>query len=61
MFETIAELFVYLLCQYPGAFIRRALFRKRSFDDFLKDDWDANFFAVMLFIVAIVLIFHLFA
>ena len=56
MIELIAEIFLRIICQYPGAFIRWAIFRKRRFEDYLKDDWDANLLPVILLILAILVV-----
>ncbi len=59
MLEIIGEFITLVLCQYPGAFIRWIVFRKRPFKSYLQDDWDSNVFAVVILIAAIVGIYNL--
>jgi hypothetical protein len=58
MFEIILEYIVLTLVQYPGAFIRWILFRKKSYDEYLKQDLYWNAFPIVLIIIIIVSVYY---
>lgn len=59
MIEALLEFLLLIIISYPGAFIRRIIFRKKSFNEYLEDNWETNAFPVIIIAIVIVLLFQL--
>jgi hypothetical protein len=58
--ETIVELILVVICQYPGAFIRWLIFRRKKFKEYLLDDWYYNCFPVVVLLILYALVYQIF-
>ena len=48
MLDIILTVLVELILQPIGGFIRWVVFRKKSFKEYVKDDWEGNLAAFLL-------------
>jgi hypothetical protein len=55
MLEIAIEFIILVLIQYPGAFIRWVLFRKKSYKEYLNQDLYWNAFPLIL--IALIFLF----
>jgi len=56
MIDFIAEIIFGIICNYPGAFIRWVIFRKKKFKEYLDANWYVNMFPVLI-LISIILMF----
>ena len=56
--EIIVEVLVMLLLQYPGGFIRWAIFRKKKLIDYCNDEPYLNLIPFIIIVLLIVLTNH---
>ncbi len=54
--DFFAEIIGLLLLVYPGAIIRWLIFRRKKFDDYVKDDPYKNAFAISITLLSCILI-----
>ena len=52
----ILEFIIAVFCEYPGAFIRWLIFRRKPFRKYLDDGWPVNMFPIAIMIAIIMFI-----
>ena len=53
MIDILLEVVVQLILQTIGGFIRWMVFRKKPIREYVKDNWEANLFAVIGLIASV--------
>jgi hypothetical protein len=61
MLETIGEFIVLIVAQYPGAFVRWIIFRRKRFKEYVEDDLYVNSMPLIVIVILGLIVIKLFS